>query len=241
MVAAIRRAGGQVTYDAKVTGMVAAGPRIAHLRTDKGEITGNQYLFTPAFSIIADIFEGHATPEWLAKLRRVQYLGNVCLVLRLNQSLSETYWLNVNDPGFPFVGVIEHTNFDKPENYKGTHIAYLSKYLAIQDPIWRYSDEQYFEFALGHLKRMFPQMEKSWVVEYKVWRSEYAQPVTERNYSQYVPGRETPYENAWISTMAQIYPEDRGTNYAIREGREIAALMAEQQSSSSTRLQRRSA
>src|SRR3569832_182416 len=189
MVAAIRRAGGQVTYDAKVTGMVAAGSRIAHLRTDKGEITGNQYLFTPAFSIIADIFEGHATPEWLAKLRRVQYLGNVCQEQQKNQNQTKTKRLNVNDPGFPFVGVIEHTNFDKPENYKGTHIAYLSKYLAIQDPIWRYSDEQYFEFALEHLKRMFPQMEKSWVVEYKVWRSEYAQPVTERNYSQYVPGR----------------------------------------------------
>jgi hypothetical protein len=26
-----------------------------------------------------------------------------------------------------------------------------------------------------------------------------------------------------ICSMAQIYPEDRGTNYAIREGRKVAA------------------
>jgi hypothetical protein len=60
------------------------------------------------------------------------------------------------------------------------------------------------------------------VQDYKIWRAEFAQPITERGYSSYVPGRETPFENAVISTMAQIYPEDRGTNYAIREGRDVA-------------------
>jgi protoporphyrinogen oxidase len=149
----------------------------------------------------------------------------MCLVLRLKQSLSDTYWLNVNDPGFPFVGVIEHTNFDTPDNYNGSHIAFLSRYLAVEDPVWLYGDEEYLIFALEHLKRMFPEMDKSWVVDYKVWRAEFAQPVTERNYSQYVPGRETPFENAFISTMAQIYPEDRGTNYAIREGRAISEIL----------------
>ena len=222
MVAAIKQAGGDITFGSNVTGVVAEGKRITALKTEQGDIHGNQFLFTPAFPIIADIFEGNAAPEWLAKLRRVRYLGNMCLVLRLNRSLSETYWLNVNDPGFPFVGVIEHTNFDKSDNYKGTHIAYLSRYLAIEDPVWSYSCVQYFEFALQHLNRMFPKLERSWVVEYKVWRSMYAQPVTERNYSQYVPGEATPFENGWISSMAQIYPEDRGTNYAIREGRKIA-------------------
>jgi protoporphyrinogen oxidase len=226
LAAAIRANGGEVRYGARVTGMDTAGKTITALHTSHGQVDGAKYLFTPSFPIIADMFEGKAPADWLAKLRRVKYLGNMCLVLRLKHSLSETYWLNVNDPGFPFVGVIEHTNFDKPENYKGSHIAYLSRYLAKEDPVWGYTDEQYFEFALDHLKRMFPKMDKSWVEEFAVWRSEYAQPVTERNYSQYVPGQETPYENALISTMAQIYPEDRGTNYAIREGRNAAALLA---------------
>ncbi|WP_073214618.1 NAD(P)/FAD-dependent oxidoreductase [Massilia sp. CF038] len=226
LAAAIRANGGEVRYGAKVTGMQTEGKRIEALQTTGGDVAGAKFLFTPSFPIIADMFEGKAPADWLAKLRRVKYLGNMCLVLRLKHSLSETYWLNVNDPGFPFVGVIEHTNFDKPENYKGSHIAYLSRYLAKEDPVWAYTDEQYCNFALEHLKRMFPAMDKSWVQEYAVWRSEYAQPVTERNYSQYVPGQETPYENALISTMAQIYPEDRGTNYAIREGRAVAKKLA---------------
>ncbi|MBV4523858.1 NAD(P)/FAD-dependent oxidoreductase [Pseudomonas sp. SWRI74] len=222
LVAGIRAHGGEVTFNSAVQGLVTEGKRITAVTTDKGSVEGNKFLFTPSFPLIADMFTGVAEEQWLKKLRRVKYLGNMCLVLRLKHSLSDTYWLNVNDPGFPFVGVIEHTNFDTPENYKGTHIAYLSRYLATEDPVWGYSDEQYLEFALSHLKRMFPNFEKDWVVDFKVWRSEYAQPVTERDYSQYVPDASTPFENALISTMAQIYPEDRGTNYAIREGRLVA-------------------
>jgi len=222
MVSAIRANGGEVTFNTKVTGLTTEGKQVTAVTTDAGSIEGKKFLFTPSFPLIADMFQNSADDAWLTTLRRVKYLGNMCLVLRLKHSLSDTYWLNVNDPGFPFVGVIEHTNFDTPENYKGTHIAYLSRYLATQDPVWAYTDEQYLDFALSHLKRMFPKFEKDWIVDFKVWRSEYAQPVTERNYSEYVPKQTTPFDNAFISTMAQIYPEDRGTNYAIREGRAIA-------------------
>lgn len=222
MVSAIERCGGKVSTDTRVTGVRAENNHVTALKTERGEITAKQFLFTPAFPIIADIFTGSADDAWLDKLRRVRYLGNMCLVLRLKNSLSNTYWLNINDPGFPFVGVIEHTNFDTPDNYKGSHIVFLSRYLATVDPVWVYSDEMYVDFALTHLKRMFPEMDKSWVLEHRVWRAEHAQPVTERGYSSYVPPSDTPFDNAFISTMAQIYPEDRGTNYAIREGKLIS-------------------
>jgi len=228
MVTAIESAGGEVSLGVNVIGVRSDENKITALQTSIGEVTGRQFLFTPAFPIIAKIFSGVKDTNWLTNMNRVQYLGNMCLILRLKHSLSDTYWLNVNDPGFPFVGVIEHTNFDLPENYKGSHIAFLSRYLAVEDPVWSYSDEQYVEFALVHLKRMFPKLERSWLLDHRVWRAEFAQPVTERNYSQYVPGRETPFVNASISTMAQIYPEDRGTNYAIREGRAVADHIAKQ-------------
>ena len=234
LVEAIRDNDGEVSLGHRVVGVETSGDCVAKIVTDTFPINGDKFLFTTSFPIIADFFEGHADAQWISSLRRVKYLGNMCLVLRLNQSLSGTYWLNVNDPGFPFVGVIEHTNFDTLENYQGSHIAYLSRYLATEDEAWRYSDEEYFDFAVQHLKRMFPNFDTSWVIDYKVWRSEYAQPVTEINYSSYIPGRNTPFKNAYISTMAQIYPEDRGTNYAIREGRSIAEKLLNQFSESPT-------
>jgi protoporphyrinogen oxidase len=221
----IVRLGGEVKFGIDVERAHTDGNRVTALQTSQGPIAASQYLFTPAFSIIADMFDGAGTGQWQQSLRRVNYLGNMCLVLQMDRSLSDTYWLNVNDPGFPFVGVIEHTNFDPPENYAGKHIVFISRYLATQDPVWAYEDGQYLDFAIEHLQRMFPEFNRSWVQDFKVWRAEHAQPVTERHYSQYVPKRETPFENALISTMAQIYPEDRGTNYAIREGKEVAGVM----------------
>ena len=43
--------------------------------------------------------------------------------------LSELYWMNVNDPEFPFVGVIEHTNLDQADPAGRRHIVYFSRYL----------------------------------------------------------------------------------------------------------------
>lgn len=227
LVTEIRQLGGEVSLNERVLSVDADKDMLQAVRTDKGEVFAKEFLFTPSFPLIAEMFESTGHSEWLESLRRVKYLGNMCLVLRLNRSLSQTYWINVNDPGFPFVGVIEHTNFDSPENYKGSRIAFLSRYLAIEDPVWSFSDQEYLEFALTHLRRMFPDFDDSWIQEFRVWRSEHAQPVTERNYSSYVPGETTPFANARISTMAQIYPEDRGTNYAIREGRRVSRQLCE--------------
>jgi protoporphyrinogen oxidase len=222
----ITRMGGEIRYGSPVTSVESDNGRITAMHTPGGPAVGREYLLTPAFPVIADIFNGQADPQWLASLRRVGYLANLCLVLELDRSLSDTYWINVNDPGFPFVGVIEHTNFDSPANYDGKHIVFLSRYLPKADPLWSYGDDAYLDFALGHLQRMFPDFKREWIHEFRVWRADYAQPITERDYSSYVPGQDTPFSNATISTMAQIYPEDRGTNYAIREGKAVAAMLA---------------
>ncbi len=226
IVLEVQRLGGDVRFGERATGVQAEGNRLLSLHTNRSDVAGRHFLFTPALPVIADIFNGTAHPDWHASLSRIHYLGNICLVLRLKHALSDIYWLNVNDPGFPFVGVIEHTNFDKPESYKDTHIVFLSRYLSAEDPVWSYNDDQYYEFALKHLKRMFPKIDSPSVLEYRVWRGKYAQPVTERGYSRHIPAIETPFSNASIATMAQIYPEDRGINYAIRDGRAVAARIS---------------
>jgi protoporphyrinogen oxidase len=166
--------------------------------------------------------------DYIAQCRQIRFLGNMCLVFRLNRSLSSTYWLNVADPEFPFVGIIEHTNFDDRSNYGGEHIAYLSKYLPTTDPRFAMGEEEYFEYCLPYVRRIFPDFERSWVIGHRTWRASYSQPVITKHYSKYIPDIRTPARGLWLSTMAQIYPEDRGTNYAVRHGRMVAAKMIEE-------------
>ena len=95
-----------------VTGVRVELGRAVGVTSTRGERRADAVIATPPLPITADLIEPHVLKSYVDKLRRIRYLANVCLVLELDRSLSSTYWLNVNDPGFPFVGVIEHTNFE---------------------------------------------------------------------------------------------------------------------------------
>jgi protoporphyrinogen oxidase len=224
--------GVEVRVNAPVLGLDVADGRVAAVRTEGGAISAEAVLLTQALPLIADLLQPHMKADYIASLRRIEYLANICLVLELDRSLSETYWLNVNDPTFPFVGVIEHTNFEPPENYGGRHIVFLSKYLPESDALYRMADEEVLDFAVPHLQRMFPDFRREWVTGHHVWRARFSQPIAEPHYSRLIPAEQTPLENVLITSMAQIYPEDRGTNYAIREGRRVAREMVARQPSS---------
>ena len=77
-------------------------------------------------------------------------------------------------------------------------------------------------FAAPHLKRMFPEFRTDWIVEAETWRARYAQPVVGKHYSRVLDTLTPDISNCYLATMAQIYPEDRGTNYAVRQGRAVA-------------------
>ncbi len=226
LAAAIAVQGGVVQTAAAVRGIEVTQGRATALVTDAGRVAVDAIIATPALPLVADLLAPHLSAEALTALRRIRYLANLCVVLELDRSLSETYWLNVNDPGFPFVGVIEHTNFEPVDSYGGRHIVYLSKYLPEDDALYRMDDAAVVDFTLGHLARMFPDLRPDWVQAAHVWRARYSQPIVERGYAGLVPPRDTPIRGLKLATMAQIYPEDRGTNYAIREGRAAAAALA---------------
>ena len=219
--------GVEIRVNSPAVGIEVRSARVAAVRTPEGPVPAGALLLTQPLPLIADLLAGHVAPDYEAGLRRIRYLANICLVLELDRSLSNTYWLNVNDPSFPFVGVIEHTNFEPPASYGGRHLVFLSKYLPESDPLYRMADADVLDFAVPHLQRMFPDFRPEWVTGHHVWRALHSQPIAEPHYSALIPDEQTPLENVLITSMAQIYPEDRGTNYAIREGRRVARHIAE--------------
>jgi protoporphyrinogen oxidase len=223
---AICERGGMIRLESPVTELLVRDGIIEGVRTPHGQLLADAVLATPALPIVADLVEPHVTPEYASDLRRIHYLANICIVLELDRSLSETYWLNVNDPGFPFVGVIEHTNFEPAETYGGRRLVYLSKYLPEDDELYRMPDDEVVRYCLQHLRRMFPAIENDWILAAHVWRARYSQPIVVRRYGELIPSVETPVPGLYLSSMAQVYPEDRGTNYAIREGRAAGRRIA---------------
>lgn len=211
--------GGNIRYNCEIQSVDAQGI----LHATNGPLAGSDItVLTTPLPVSARMLAQSVGNDYLESLGKIQYIGNVCLTLELNRSLSEIYWLNVNDPGFPFVGIIEHTNFEPVETYKGRHIVYLSKYLPTDEVLYNMSEKEFFDYALPFIQKMFPDFRQDWVLDYHVWKEPYSQPLVTKHYSRIIPGFQTPIKGVYINTMAQIYPEDRGTNYAVREGKKMA-------------------
>ena len=222
---AIRTHGGEIRQRAPAVGLHVAAGRVVGVETPDGTVAADRVIATTALPVVADLVEAHL-PDYAQALRRIRYLANICVVLELDRSLSDIYWLNVNDPSFPFVGVIEHTNFEPASSYAGRHIVYLSRYLPADDAAYAMADDETLAYTLEHLRRMFPAFEDDWVLAAHVWRARYAQPVVECGYRRLIPSVRTPVQGLYLATMAQIYPQDRGTNYAVWQGREAARTVA---------------
>jgi protoporphyrinogen oxidase len=223
---AIKQCGSEIQLDTSVRAISSSAGQVNGLMTSKGFIAADSVLLTVPLPLAADLVATIAPSGYTESLRRIRYLSNICIVLELNRSLSSMYWLNVNDPSFPFVGVIEHTNFEPASTYGGRHIVYLSKYLPRSAELYRMCNEDAVKVAVDALTRMFPDFHCDAIEKAHVWRADYAQPLVERRYSRLIPDFATPVKNLFVSTMAQVYPEDRGTNYAVRNGAQAAQEIA---------------
>ncbi|SHJ14735.1 NAD(P)/FAD-dependent oxidoreductase [Thermoclostridium caenicola] len=147
--------------------------------------------------------------------------ANLCLNLELDRPLSDYYWITVAQRDIPFVLIIEHTNLVGMDNYP-SHVVYLSRYVDQQDAIWQKSDHEIEAIFLDGLSRVFPGFDRAWIKRSTLSRAPYAQPVITRHYSRLVPSIKTAVDGLYLASMAQIYPEDRGMNYAVRLGTTVA-------------------
>jgi protoporphyrinogen oxidase len=164
---------------------------------------------------------------YVRKLDAAGYQAACCMLLELDRKLTDIYWLNIADPAVPFTGVIEQTNFVPPAQYGGSHLVYLSRYLEVTDPIWSMEQDELFAHYLPALKRINPAFDPSWVREIRVFRERAAQPIVPLHYSSLIPEMRTPLPNIYLANTTQIYPEDRGTNYSIALGNDIAKLIGD--------------
>ena len=189
---------------------------------NKEECTYKKVFFTGHSPELIKLLDNDLYKKYIDELKKIKYLSNFCLILESSESLSETYWLNVNDPSFPFVGIIEHTNFEDKKSYSGNHLIYLSKYLPTSHELYTMSKKELLNYSIPYLKKIFPNFKESSIINSYLWKSDYAQPIITKRYKEIMPKPITPINNFYFCTMSQVYPEDRGTNYAIKHGRDIA-------------------
>lgn len=166
--------------------------------------------------------------QYVAAYDRGDFYGAHAVILGLNRQLMQrTYWLNIHDPGFPFLTVVEHTNYMPPSDYSGLHVVYLGNYLPMSNPLFQRPDDEILREFLTALRRVNPRFDESWVVESHVFKAPYAQPIVTVDYHEHIPPHQTPLPGVYLANMFQVYPEDRGQNYSVRMANRVAAQVLE--------------
>jgi protoporphyrinogen oxidase len=177
-------------------------------------------------------------PEsYLKGLLELKSMGAVVLVTALTRQLSEEgyYWFNLpKEDGFPFLALVEHTNYVSPEHFGGDHIVYAGDYLEPGHEYFSLNEAQLLERFAPAFQRINPQFTPDWVKKAWVFKTDYGQPVPLLNHSQNIPPIQTPIEGLFFASMSQVYPWDRGTNFAVEIGRRAARLMLEQTTTSAS-------
>ncbi|MCA9392218.1 NAD(P)/FAD-dependent oxidoreductase [candidate division WWE3 bacterium] len=160
-------------------------------------------------------------------LRKHEGVGAFALVLRLHhQLMPETYWLSINETSWPFLAVVEHTNFMPKDKYGGENILYVGDYVQPDHPNMQKSKEELIADFTPYLKRINPLFSSESIIDSYLFKTNYAQPIPKLNHERHILPLTTPVEGLYLASMAQVYPWDRGTNYAIEMGKEVAGMIS---------------
>jgi protoporphyrinogen oxidase len=227
LVKIIKQQGGKVLFNTETTKLTN---NTVSYKAPTGNTKSQQFdkiiVTLPSFLFVK------LTPDlpktYIEKLNRLKGLGATNLVLRLKKPFfsDNTYWLSVCDTTSPIMAIVEHTNFIDKKHYNNEHIVYLGNYLPADHPNFSKTAEEILKLYDPFLRKLNASY-KSSVISYQLFKAPFAQPIIPVNYSKLLPPMKTPLKNVILANIEQVYPWDRGTNYAVELGEKAAKLIDE--------------
>lgn len=230
--------GSQVLVDALVDAYTEKGGRLhlgeaaERVECRDGKVTGvrTKERFFPADAVISTLptpLVSRLVPD-LPEASKKKYddirnIGVVCLLFKLKKSISRHFWINIVDETIEIPGLIEFSNL-RPVN---DTVVYVPYYMPTTNHKWSWSDQQFIEEALGYIKKVNPDIRDGDVIEAKVGRLSYAQPVCEPNFYEKLPPVQTPISGLQVADTSYYYPEDRGIAESVRLGRSMAEVASQ--------------
>jgi protoporphyrinogen oxidase len=191
------------------------------------EVAGSERYDRVLSTLPNDVMLGVAghllSDDYRRRLETIEYHTAVCLLLEIDRRFSPYYWTNIADPQVEFVGLVEHTNFVEPERYGGRRFLYLANYVEPGHELLALDADALLTRYETSLCRMNPAFDRSWIRERWLFREPAAQPIVTVGYERLIPPLQTGVPGLVLANTTQIYPEDRGTNYAVRLGDQAAA------------------
>jgi protoporphyrinogen oxidase len=216
--------GVDIRLNTKVSSLRHDGQQVL-VTTETGQERFDRVLATVPSNVLANMIASYEerSPEYFRKLRSIDYLDACVQVFATPQKFTPYYWHNINTPNAPFVVFLSLTNLVGSERYGGLNIYYIGDYVPSEHRYMSMDPAELKQHWYAQLHKIFPQFDASQVVDDALFRLRNAQHIVDIGFEQskLLPYR-TPCPGVLMCNFSQIYPMDRGTNYAVRDGNEMA-------------------
>ncbi|WP_037313354.1 NAD(P)/FAD-dependent oxidoreductase [Ruegeria halocynthiae] len=195
------------------------------ITTDAGEERFDRVLATVPSHILARMIAPYEErdPEYFERLKSIDYLDAAVQVFATPQKFTKYYWHNINSENAPFVVFLSLTNLVGSDRFDGLNIYYIGDYVPPDHEYMSMAPEDLKERWYGEIKKIFPEFDRQAVVDDGLFRLRNAQHIVDIGFEEnkLVP-HQTPCPGVLMCNFSQIYPMDRGTNYAVRDGDRMA-------------------
>lgn len=198
--------------------------RVTSVLTQAGKIECDAVLSTIALPELRKMLPPQLDSQ-LPNLSQVQYIGVVCAIFNLKRPFSRNFWMNINDPGVSFNGIIEQTNLNHSLKSANLNLVYIPYYISTDSSRFSNNGDQLLAEYLPMLKRINPSFDESWIEDFAVYKTPYAQAICSTGFKEIIPDIGTPVRGLYLTDSAQFYPEDRTLSAAIRQGRRAARMV----------------
>lgn len=173
-------------------------------------------------NVCSDLFN----KSYLDRFDKLSYLSALVLLIETKKPILENvYWLNICTPKIPMMLIGQHTNFVDKKHYDNNHLAYIGYYLEPNDEMIKTGKEELIKKLWPYFEIINPRNRSNRIVNSHKFYGSYAQPLFEKSFLKNKPDFITPVKNFFIANLDMTYPYDRGTNYAVKLGRQAVKLI----------------
>lgn len=223
LVDAIEARGGTLRLSAPATEVVAENGAVTGVRVGDEIVPADAVISTLPTPYVSRLVP--ALPDdWKARYDAIPNIGVVCVLLKLAKSVTEHFWVNINDPDVPVPGIIQFSNLRPVEDT----VVYVPYYMPTSHEKWPWPDEAFVAESMAVLKRLNPSLSDADLKASTVGRLRHAQPVCVPGFASMIPPTRTPIDGLCIADTCYYYPEDRGISESVRLGAEMAAEISAQ-------------
>jgi protoporphyrinogen oxidase len=156
-----------------------------------------------------------------------RYLGCVCLILKVRESLLPYYSVNICDPT-PITTVVETSHVVGTEHTDGLRLVYVPKYCEAGAPEHREDDRTIYDRFTTMLAKLAPGFRHEDVVDWTVQRAPLVEPVHAVGHGPRVaPTFPAGVEGLGLASASQVYPRLLNGDSVIGMAEQTAAAAAQ--------------